>query len=36
MKEVLIAKEEWLKVAKKTKKPIPLPRYQPVIYKIAS
>ena len=36
MKEVLIAKEEWLKIARKNKKPIPLPRYQPAIYKIAS
>ncbi len=32
LQQVLIAKEEWLKAAKKNKKPIPMPKYKPMIY----
>ena len=34
--EVLIAKEGWLEVAKEHGKPIPKPRYRPVIYQAAA
>ena len=34
--EVLKAKKAWLEVAKKNKKPIPLPRYKPLIYQTAN
>ncbi|MCX6969224.1 MAG: type II toxin-antitoxin system HicB family antitoxin [Verrucomicrobia bacterium] len=33
--EVLVAKQAWLAVAKKHKKPIPLPKYRPAIYAVA-
>jgi hypothetical protein len=31
--EVLVAKEAWLEAARDNGKPIPSPRYRPVIYK---
>jgi len=34
--EVEIAKEVWLEAAKCEKKPIPKPRYKPVIYQISA
>lgn len=36
LQEVLIAKSLWLEVARAEGKPIPLPRYKPVIYQVAS
>lgn len=33
--EVEIAKELWLEAARKEGKPIPKPRYKPIIYQIA-
>lgn len=36
LREVLIAKSTWLEVARAEGKPIPLPRYRPVIYQAAS
>ena len=36
LKEVLIAKAAWLEAARAEGKPIPLPRYKPVIYQAAS
>ena len=36
LREVLIAKEAWLEAAQAENKPIPLPRYKPVIYQVAS
>ena len=36
LNEVLIAKEAWLEAAQAENKPIPLPRYKPVIYQVAS
>jgi predicted RNase H-like HicB family nuclease len=35
LREVLIAKDAWLKTARKHRKPIPKPRYRPAIYAIA-
>ena len=35
LKEVEIAKKAWLKAARQAGKPIPLPRYRPVIYQAA-
>lgn len=35
LQEVIIAKEAWLKAAKKGRKPIPPPQYRPVIYQVA-
>ena len=35
MREILIAKEAWLEVAREDGKPIPEPRYRPAIYQIA-
>ena len=35
LREVEIAKEAWLKAAKTKRKPIPPPRYRPVIYQLA-
>jgi predicted RNase H-like HicB family nuclease len=32
LKEVLIAKASWLEVARSEGKPVPLPRYKPVIH----
>ena len=34
VKQVTIAKKAWLAAARKHKKPIPKPRYRPVIYQI--
>jgi predicted RNase H-like HicB family nuclease len=34
--EVEIAKEVWLEAAKREKKPIPKPRYKPVIYQMSA
>ncbi len=34
LKQVLIAKEAWIAVAKAAKKRIPKPRYRPAIYQI--
>lgn len=34
--EVEIAKEAWLEAAKREQKPIPKPRYKPVIYQISA
>ena len=36
LKEVLIAKAAWLEAARSEGKPVPLPRYKPVIYQAAS
>ncbi|MBN2467508.1 MAG: type II toxin-antitoxin system HicB family antitoxin [Deltaproteobacteria bacterium] len=35
LQEVIIAKEAWLKAARKNRKPIPPPQYRPVIYQVA-
>ena len=35
VREVLIAKDAWLQAARAAGKPIPLPRYRPVIYQTA-
>ncbi|MFQ5707480.1 MAG: type II toxin-antitoxin system HicB family antitoxin [bacterium] len=35
LKEVLKAKEAWLAAARSSKKPIPEPRYRPLIYQVA-
>jgi len=35
VRQVQIAKGEWLKVAKERGKPIPKPRYRPAIYQVA-
>lgn len=34
--EVLATKEAWLETARASGKPIPRPRYQPAIYRVAS
>jgi predicted RNase H-like HicB family nuclease len=34
--EVQIAKAAWIEAAKAEHKPVPRPRYRPVIYKVAS
>lgn len=36
LREVQIAKATWLEAARAEGKPIPLPRYKPVIYQVAS
>ena len=36
LEQVEIAKEAWLEAAKAEGKPIPLPRYRPAIYQLAS
>jgi predicted RNase H-like HicB family nuclease len=36
LREVQIAKSAWLEAARAEGKPIPLPRYKPAIYQIAS
>lgn len=36
LQEVLVAKSVWLEAARAEGKPIPLPRYKPVIYQVAS
>ena len=35
VREVLIARTAWLEAAREAGKPIPRPRYRPVIYQIA-
>jgi predicted RNase H-like HicB family nuclease len=35
LREVLIAKKAWLEAAREHGKPIPGPRYRPVIYQVA-
>jgi predicted RNase H-like HicB family nuclease len=35
VREVLIARTAWLEAAREAGKPIPKPRYRPVIYQIA-
>ena len=35
VREVLIAKRAWLKVAKDRGKPIPQPKYRPAIYQLS-
>jgi predicted RNase H-like HicB family nuclease len=36
LREVQLAKEAWLEAARSEGKPIPPPRYRPVIYSVAS
>jgi predicted RNase H-like HicB family nuclease len=36
LKQVEIARQAWLGVARKAGKPIPRPRYRPVIYQVAA
>ncbi|HVB62665.1 MAG TPA: type II toxin-antitoxin system HicB family antitoxin [Ktedonobacteraceae bacterium] len=36
LREVQIAKTIWLEAARSESKPIPLPRYKPIIYQVAS
>jgi predicted RNase H-like HicB family nuclease len=36
LRELQIAKAAWLEAARAEGKPIPLPRYRPVIYQVAS
>jgi predicted RNase H-like HicB family nuclease len=36
LQEVQVAKAAWLEAARAEGKPIPLPRYRPVIYQVAS
>lgn len=36
LQEVQIAKAAWLESARAEGKPIPLPRYKPIIYQVAS
>lgn len=36
LEQVLIAKQAWLKAARAAGKPVPPPRYRPVIYQSAS
>ena len=36
LQEVQVAKAAWLEAARAEGKPIPLPRYKPVIYQVAS
>lgn len=36
LREVLAAKRAWLDAARAEGKPIPLPRYKPAIYQVAS
>ena len=35
VREVLIAKDAWLEIARKHRKAIPKPRYRPAIYAVA-
>ncbi|MCJ7622811.1 MAG: type II toxin-antitoxin system HicB family antitoxin [Anaerolineaceae bacterium] len=35
LSEVLIARDAWLEAARKEGKPIPQPRYRPLIYQVA-
>lgn len=34
LEEVLVAKDAWLRAARRNKKPIPPPRYTPILYKL--
>lgn len=34
LREVLIARDQWLNAAKKEHKPLPRPKYRPVIYQL--
>ncbi len=34
LREVLVAKEAWLEAAREANKPVPEPRYRPVIYEL--
>ena len=36
LQEVLVAKSIWLEAARAEGKPVPLPRYKPIIYQVAS
>ncbi len=36
LRAVEVAKEAWLAIARKQHKPVPLPRYRPAIYQMAS
>jgi predicted RNase H-like HicB family nuclease len=36
LEEVQLAKEAWLEAARSEGKPVPVPRYRPVIYQLAS
>ena len=36
LQEVLVAKSTWLEAARAEGKPVPPPRYKPVIYQVAS
>jgi hypothetical protein len=36
LEQVQLAKEAWLEAAHAEGKPIPLPRYRPVIYQVAA
>jgi predicted RNase H-like HicB family nuclease len=36
LREVLVAKSAWLEAALVEDKPIPLPKYKPIIYQVAS
>jgi predicted RNase H-like HicB family nuclease len=36
LKNIIVAKKEWLAAAKENKKPIPKPRYRPAIYQISA
>ena len=35
LREVQVAKQAWLEAARLTGKPIPIPKYRPVIYQVA-
>lgn len=35
LSEVLLAKQAWLESAKANGKPIPVPKYKPIIYQVA-
>ena len=34
LEEVLVAKDAWLSAARRNKKPVPSPRYRPVLYQL--
>lgn len=36
LREVQIAKTAWIRSAKKLRKPVPAPKYRPVIYQVGS
>ncbi len=35
LSEVLLAKQAWLESAKASGKPVPVPKYKPIIYQVA-